>query len=143
MSKLKKTLFVLGIILLTPVCVFIVGFFAFNSGLYVNFCNLRGSRQRFISETVDITDNTYRLGGIGRIGIGSTRQEILNAVQRRDTLASIFCDFLPRSAYSFFDEPFNLPYSTLGFSRTRTWNAIEFLLDENDSVTHIRITPMH
>ena len=143
MAKLKKILIVLGIIFLAHIVVFQIGFLAFNSGLYANFCNLRGSNRRWRSETVDITDNTYRLGGIGDIGIGSTRQEILNAVRRRDTLASIFCDFLPRSAYSFFNEPFNLPYSTLGFYRTRTWSAIEFLFDENDRVSHIRITRMH
>jgi len=139
----KKILIVLGVVISTSVCVFIIGFFAFNSALYVNFCNLRGSNQRWIRGTVDITDNTYRLGGIGNIGIGSTRQEILDAVRRRDILASIFCDFAPRSTYRYFDEPFNLPYSTLGFYRTRTWSAIEFLFDENDRVIHIRITPMY
>ncbi|MCL2564728.1 MAG: hypothetical protein FWE24_02810 [Defluviitaleaceae bacterium] len=54
----------------------------------------------------------------------------------------IFCDFLPRSGYVFLEEPRYLPGSTLGFYRVRTWNAIEFLFDENDRVTKIRITPM-
>jgi len=142
MGKIKKLLRVLVIVILTPICVYLIGFIAFNSG-YTDFCNLRGSNQSWIRETVDITDSTYRLGGIGNIGIGSTRQEILNAVRRRDALASIFCDFLPRSAYNYFNEPFNLPYSTLGFYRTRTWSAIEFLFDENDRVVHIKITPMY
>ena len=143
MVKIKKILLILGVVLVMPVFVFVIGFYAFNSELYTDFCNLRDSHQRWLRETVDINDNTYRLGGIGNIGVGSSQQEILNTVRRRDTLAHFFCDFLPRSAYVFFDEPFNLPGSALGFYRTRTWSAIEFLFDENDMVIHIRLTPMH
>ena len=46
------------------------------------------------------------------------------------------------SRYVFLSEPHSLSDSTLGFYRVRTWNAIEFLFDENDEVTKIRITPM-
>jgi len=91
---------------------------------------------------MDITDDTYRLGGKENIGLGSSRQEIVRAVERRNALIRIFGDNLPPSRYVFLSEPHSLPDSTLGFYRVRTWNAIEFLFDENDEVTKIRITPM-
>ena len=91
---------------------------------------------------MDITDNTYRLGGIGNIGIGSTRQEVIDAVEKRNAIIRVFGHEIPPSRYNFLSEPLSLPDSTLGFFRVRTWNAIEFLFDENDRVTKIRITPM-
>ena len=128
----------LGLICL--IIAYIAGVIIFNSS-YTNFCNLQGSPQRWISQTTDITDNTYRLGGIGNIGIGSTRRQVINAVNRRNTLIRILGDDLPPSRYGFLNEPYNLPDSTLGFYRVRTWNVIEFLFDEDDRVTKIRITP--
>ena len=127
--------------LLCIVLLYIASLIAFGA-TYTNFCNLRGSEQVWISQSIDITDDAYRLGGIGNIGIGSTRQEIVTAVEVRNILIRIFGDHIPPSRYSFFDEPRYLPGSTLGFYRVRTWNAIEFLFDENNRVTKIRITPM-
>jgi len=131
----KKILKWFGIGLLIVFLTLFIGFEYVNRW-YTNFCNST-------SITLDITDSTSRLGGIGNIGIGSTRQEIINAVERRNILNSIFHDQIPPAGYIFFSEPFNLSGSTLGFYRTRRWNAIEFLFDENDRVTKIRITPMH
>ena len=143
-NTIKKTIIVIGITLwslLYVVLMYIGGFIIYNA-TYTNFCDLRGANQRWISQTIDITDNTYRLGGIGNIGIGSTRREIERAVSIRNTLTVIFGDNVPPSGYRYLSEPHALPDSTLGFFRTRTWNAIEFVFDENDKVIKIRITPM-
>ena len=127
--------------LLCVVLVYIIASVTFNA-TYTNFCNVRGSNERWLSQTMDITDSTYRLGGIGNIGIGSTRQEVVGAVERRNALIRILYHNTPPSGYHFFNEPLSLSGSTLGFYRVRTWNAIEFLFDENDRVSKIRITPM-
>ena len=137
-----KSVCVVIIGLLSVVVIYYVGFFIFHT-TYTDFCNLRGSNERWISQTIDTTDNTYRLGGIGNIGIGSTRQEIETAVSRRNFLIRIFSDGLPNSRYLFFNEPYALPDAALSFYRVRTWNAIKFLFDEHERVTKIRITPVH
>ena len=127
--------------LLCVVLVYIIASAIFHA-TYTSFCNVRGSNERRVSQTMDITDNTYRLGGIGNIGVGSTRQEVVDAVERRNALIRIFHHDIPPSRYNFFSEPHSLSGSTLGFYRVRTWNAIEFLFDENDRVVKIRVTPM-
>jgi len=142
--RAKKLLRVIRLALLGVLCVlliYIAGSVIFYT-TYTNFCNLRGSAQHRVSQTMDITDNTYRLGGIGNIGIGSTRQEVIDAVEKRNAIIRVFGHEIPPSRYNFLSEPLSLPDSTLGFFRVRTWNAIEFLFDENDRVTKIRITPM-
>ena len=143
-NTIKKTIKVICLALLGLLCVVLmyIGSATIFIKTYTNFCDLRGSNQRWISQAVDITDNTYRLGGIGNIGIGSTRQEIERAVSRRNTLIDIFVGEIPPSRYTYLSEPHSLPESTLGFYRIRTWNAIEFVFDENERVTKIRITPM-
>jgi len=141
-KRVKKIIIVIGLALLGLLCIpfiYIAGVTNFYA-TYTSFCNLNGSS--WALGTMDITDNTYRLGGIENIGIGSTRQEIVNAVERRNTRIEIFYTNRPLSRYIFLSEPHALPDSTLGFYRVRTWNAIEFLFDENDEVTKIRITPM-
>ena len=144
-KTVKKLFKVTGLVLSGLLCFIII--YAAGSAIfhatYTSFCNLRDSNQLCISQTtsITITDTTYRLGGIGNIGIGSTRQEIINSVETRNVLIRIFGDGPPCSRYIFLDEPFNLPESTLGFYRVRTWRAIEFLFDDDDRVTKIRITP--
>jgi len=141
-KRVKKIIIVVGLALLALVCIpliYIAGVVNFYA-TYTSFCNLNGSR--WVLGAMDITDNTYRLGGTENIGVGSTRQEIVNAVERRNTRIEFFYTNNPLSRYIFLSEPHSLPDSTLGFYRVRTWNAIEFLFDENDEVTKIRITPM-
>jgi len=140
-----KAIIGFGIAILGLVCLiilYIAGIGIFNSS-YRNFCNLHGREERWISYTIDITDDTYRLGTASGLGIGSTRREVIRAVNMRNFLIAFFSEGEPASRYIFFDEPFNLPGSTLGFYRVRTWNAIEFLFDDNDQVVKIRITPMN
>ncbi|MCL1787516.1 MAG: hypothetical protein FWG38_05980, partial [Defluviitaleaceae bacterium] len=104
------------------VAAYFVAFFVFNA-TYVNYCNLRGAQQNYAFQTVVITDSTYRLGGMGRIGVGASRQQVINSVERRNTLIRLFGDDIPPSRYVFLDEPLALPGATLGFYRVRTWNA--------------------
>jgi len=139
-----KVIKIIGFTLIGLLCIviiYIAGFTIFHA-TYTDFCNLRGSNQNWVSQTIDITDNSYRLGGTGNIGIGSSRRQVINAVKRRNILIRIFAEGPPHSRYVFLSEPQFLPDSTLGFYRVRTWSAIEFLFDENDRVTKIRITPM-
>jgi len=143
-KKTRKSIKATGLVFLGLLCVvllYIAGYVIFNA-TYTNFCNLRGSDRPWSFHTVDITDDTYRLGGIGNIGIGSTRREVVCAVRRRNVLNRLFDDNIPPSRYAFLNEPSSLPGSTLGFYRVRTWNSIEFLFDENDRVTKIRIAYM-
>ncbi|MCL2373477.1 MAG: hypothetical protein FWC78_08780 [Defluviitaleaceae bacterium] len=142
MNKVIKWIILAALTLAIFVVIVEVGNNFVNTS-YTNFCDLRNSKQAWISQTIDITDNRYRLGGIGNIGMGSTRQDIVGAIRRRNILIWLFYDNSPRSNYRFLNEPHNLPGSIPGFYRARTWSAIEFLFDENDRVTKIRITPMH
>ncbi|MCL2368946.1 MAG: hypothetical protein FWC72_08105, partial [Oscillospiraceae bacterium] len=100
-KKVKKSLKVAGLALAGLLCIVLSVFLIYiaSSAIfhasYTNFCNLRGSNQRWVSQTVDITDDTYRLGGIGNIGIGSTRQEVENTIERRNALIRIFDSDIP------------------------------------------------
>jgi len=139
----KKPLIVLLFSLVCVVIMYIVGGMIFMA-TYTSFCDVRDSDQRRVQVyRIEITD-PYRLGGIGNIGIGSTRREVERAVARRNFLIRVFYhNGLPPSTYSIFNNnPQVLPDSTFGFVRARTWNLIEFLFDEDDRVIKILITPI-
>ena len=137
----KKILNAIAVFALVVCSIVIAYGLAFNifMSTYTEFCNIQG---RQWDQSLDITSPTYRLGGIGNIGIGSTKEQVVRAVNRRNALGLVFDPDTPRSRYFFLETPLHLPESTLGFYRVRTWNAIEFLFDERDRVTKIRITPM-
>jgi len=89
-KRVKKIIKVAGLVLLVLLCIpllYIAGYTTFHA-TYTEFCTLNGSH--WVLGTMDITDDTYRLGGVENIRIGSARQEVVNAVRRRNALIRFF-----------------------------------------------------
>ena len=84
----------------------------------------------------DITGEQYRLGGRGqnRIGIGSTREEVVENFEMRQRNSQIWGEF-PQNQVR--DIP--TPDNGFGFFERSSWREVEFEFDENDIVTRMRI----